>query len=163
MNRAKAGILVLLLLGAGCGYQQGSLFPRNIQTVAVPAFQNNTFERGLEVALSKAVIARIEGHSPYKVVPRSRADAVLEGEITEATYRTAVRDFKTDLPREQALHVTVDFVLKDLRTGQILCERRNYQQQTMYYPPLGEGQFVAAQRVAERLALGIVQELEADW
>jgi hypothetical protein len=33
----------------------------------------------------------------------------------------------------------------------------------MYYQNLGEGEFVGTQQAVERLALTIVQELQADW
>ena len=33
----------------------------------------------------------------------------------------------------------------------------------MYYPTLGEGAFVGKQSGVERLAVGIVQELQAEW
>jgi hypothetical protein len=59
--------------------------------------------------------------------------------------------------------VTVNFVWKDLRTGRILVERRNFEQTATYYPTLGEGRFVGTQLAVEKLSLGIVQELQSDW
>ena len=57
----------------------------------------------------------------------------------------------------------INFTWKDQRTGKILVDRRRFEQTTTYYPTLGEGQFVGSQENVERLALAIVQELEADW
>jgi hypothetical protein len=59
--------------------------------------------------------------------------------------------------------VTVDVTGKDLKTGRILVERRNFEQTTTYYPTLGEGQFVGNQQSVEKLAMAIVQELQANW
>ncbi|MCS7032800.1 MAG: hypothetical protein NZ561_02265, partial [Phycisphaerae bacterium] len=67
------------------------------------------------------------------------------------------------IPQEQLYKITVNFVWKDLRTGKILVERRNFEQTATFYPTLGEGRFVGSQQAAEQLARGIVQELQADW
>src|SRR5881275_2263248 len=80
------------LIACGCGYSQGgasdkgykwsSLYRSNVRTVAVPIFTSKDFARGVEFSLTKAVVNQIEANTPYKVVPRERADTILEGEIT---------------------------------------------------------------------------------
>jgi hypothetical protein len=50
-----------------------------------------------------------------------------------------------------------------LRSGKILVRRESFEQTAPLYPTLGEDQFVAEQQNIERLALAIVQELQADW
>ncbi len=72
-------------------------------------------------------------------------------------------DSATAIPQEQLYVLTVDFIWKDLRTGRILTERKNFRQTTTFYPTLGEGEFVGSQQSAEKLALGIVQEMQATW
>ena len=167
-------ILALLLLAGGCGYNQTgdepqgsyqwrSLYREDVKTVAVPIFANKDYTRGVEFALTKAVVNQLEAHSPYKVVPRERADTVLEGEITSVRRNSVSRDPDTAVPQEQLFVLTIDFVWKDLHSGRILVERRNFEQTTTYYPTLGEGEFIGSQQAVEKLALGIVQELQADW
>lgn len=162
-----------LVLG-GCGYshngeepsgsyQWHSLYREDVRTVAVPIFQNKDYTRGVEFALTKAIVNQLEAHSGYKVVPRERADTVLEGEITSVKRSTVSRDERSALPQEQLFIVSVDFVWKDLRNGRILVERRNFEQTATYYPTLGEDQFVGNQQAVEKLALAIVQEMQADW
>src|SRR5437588_9023195 len=73
------------------GYQWHSLYREDVQTVAVPIFSNRDFRRGVEFSLSKAVVNQLEAHSPYKVVPRERADTVLEGEIAKVEVATLSR------------------------------------------------------------------------
>jgi hypothetical protein len=163
----------------GCGYQhngsfdgsstgQGaykwaSLYREDISTVSVPIFANKDFRRGIEFGLSSAVIKQMEAHSPYRVAPRDRADTILEGEIVTAGLSTLSSDTRTAIPQEQLYVLTVNFRWKDLRTGRILLERRNYQQTAPFYGPLGEGEFTGSQSAIERLALAIVQEMQADW
>jgi hypothetical protein len=167
--------LILLLLASGCGYssvgdesknnwyQWRSLYREDVKTVAVPIFKNKDYRRGLEFTLSKAVINQIEMRTPYKVVDRQKADTILEGEITEVKLHTLSEDTRSALPQEQLYDVKVNFTWKDQRTGVILCDRKNFEQTTSFYPTLGEGEFVGSQTNLERLAIGIVQEMQADW
>ena len=171
-------LLAALLSVAGCGYSNGggdsggvggdgyqwrSVYRDDIRTVAVPIFKSNVFQRGVEFSLSKALVAQIEANTPYKVVPRERADTILEGEIVDVRVDTLSADRLSAIPQEQLLDIVVDFTWKDLRTGKILVERRGVEQTATYYPTLGEGRTTGTQAASERLALAIVQELQADW
>jgi hypothetical protein len=169
-------LLPFSMFTSGCGYNQSgnepkqksdykwrSLYRQDIHTVAVPIFTNKDFRRGLEFRLSKAVVNQLEVQTPYKVVSRENADTILEGEITEIRVNTISNDYDLAIPQEQLMTVVINFVWKDLRSGQILVERRDFEQTAPYYPTLGEGEFVGTQQSAEQLAIGIVQELQADW
>jgi hypothetical protein len=165
------------LLLAGCGYQQSgsldttgnsnykwaSLYREDISTVAVPIFTNKDFRRGVEFTLTSAIIKQMEAHSPYRVAARDHADTILEGEIESVDLGTLSRDVRTNIPQEQLYTMTINFRWKDLRSGRILLERRNYQQTAPFYGTVGEGEFVGRQSAIERLALAIVQEMQADW
>jgi hypothetical protein len=173
-------LLILLSFAfvvAGCGYQHNgsfdetgrssykwaSLYREDISTVAVPIFANKDFRRGIEFGLSIAVVKQLEAHSPYRVASRERADTILEGEIVSAGLSTLSRDTRTAIPQEQLFTMTVNFRWKDLRSGRILLERRNFQQTAPFYGEQGEGEFTGRQSAIERLALAIVQEMQADW
>jgi hypothetical protein len=129
----------------------------------VPVFTTKDFRRGIEFRLTEAVIKQLEAHAPYKVVPKERADTILEGQVTSVRVGTLSKDFQTNLPREQELVVTIDLTWKDLRSGKILMQRRGLQQDGTFYPSLGEGEWTGAQQAIERFALAIVQEMQADW
>lgn len=182
MNRLLrvARIVTLLAAGvglAGCGYNQSgseknrleggynwnSLFREDVQTVAVPIFTNITFRRGYEFRLTEAVVKHMEAHAPYKAVPRERADTILEGQITDVRVLTVARDYNTNLPREQLMTVTLDLLWKDLRSGQVLMQRQGLSHQAVYYPPLGESDFIGSQEAIESLARVIVEQMQADW
>jgi hypothetical protein len=173
-------VLIAALVGAaaGCGYHNGdsgggkdsgsgyhwsSVYRQDIRTIAVPIFKSTVYERGVEFSLSKALVQQIEANTPYKVVPRERADTILEGEVVSVKVDTLSNDRLSALPQEQLLDITVDFTWKDLRTGKILVARRGVEQAATFYPTLGEGRVTGAQAASERLALSIVQELQADW
>jgi hypothetical protein len=169
-------IVILALVLGGCGYSQNgsapqayswyqwsSLYRQDVRTVAVPIFKNKTFERGVEFNLSKALVNALEANTPYKVAPRGRADTILEGEVMDVRLRTVSNDSRSAIPQEQLYVVSVNFTWKDMRTGRILCQRENFQQTASFYPTPGEGVYVGEQSNVERLALGIVQELQSDW
>ena len=145
------------------GYQWHSLYREDVQTVAVPVFVNRTFRRGLEAQLTTSVIQQLEEHSPYKVVPADRADTILEGVITDANTTTLSTDNYTGLPQEQSYNITVSFTWKNLRTGQVYTQRRNFDQHTSFFPTLGEAASIGSKDAVQRLATGIIQEMQADW
>ena len=145
------------------GYRWHSLYRDDVQTVAVPIFTTRIFDRGLEFRLSKSIINNLEAHSPYKVVSRERADTVLEGEIVLSEVDNLSRNYFTNVPQEQLRVITVNFRWKDLRTGRLLVDRKNFQQTASWYPTAGENQWTGDQLAVERLALGIIQEMQADW
>lgn len=168
-------VLSVALVSCGCGYhisgspetepgfQWHTLYRDDVKTVAVPIFANRTYYQGVEFRLTKAIVTQLESQSPYKVVPRERADTILEGEITRVNLRTVSRDFASAVPQEQLYLIMLSFRWRDLRTGKILVERRDFEQTAPYYPTLGEDVFVGEQLNIERLALAVVQELQADW
>ena len=148
---------------APAGYQWKTLYRGDVRTVAVPIFTNKTFYRGIEFNLTKAVAGQLEAQSPYRLAPREAADTVLEGEITQVRLRTLSEAPGAVVPQEQLMTVRVSFIWRDLRSGKILVERKNFDQAAPYYPTLGEGQFTGQQQNVERLGLAIVQELQATW
>ncbi len=171
MNAPRLILLPALLLGLiGCHYNQGEsgykwsgLHREDISSVAVPIFTNKTYDQGVEFKLTQALIQRIESATPYKVRARKDADTILEGEIVSVNSDPVGNDRYTANPQEQLYVITVNFVWKNLRTGEILRQRKAFEQTAPYYPTLGEGVFAGKQKAVEDLAVGIVQELEADW
>ena len=164
--------LLITLLLLGCGYQSGnsgsgyhwdSLYRPGVKSVAIPIFANTEFTRGVEFGLTKSVINQLEATTPYKVRPREKADTILEGEIVRVTTNTISQDNLSSIPQEQIVAIVVNFVWKDLRSGKILVERRGFTAAASYYATLGEERFVSRQEATEKLAVAIVQELQADW
>ena len=177
MNPRYLILCAMLLIIGGCGYshpgdssrptsgayQWHSLYREDIQTVAVPIFTNREYTRGVEFGLTKAVINEIEAHSPYKVVAKEKADTILEGEITGVRVSTLSREVEQAVPQEQMVIMTVNFRWRDLRSGEILLERHDFEQTATYYPTLGEGQFEGNQDAIEKLGFAIAREMRADW
>jgi len=80
----------MLVLGAavflsGCGYHvvgRASTLPPNWETIAVPAFKNDTTRYRIEQRMTEAVIREFIQRTKYHVVQdEAGADAVLHGEV----------------------------------------------------------------------------------
>lgn len=98
------------------GYKLGSRARPDIKTVRVPIFRNTTYFRDVEYDLTQAVIKRIEGTTPYKVV-NEKADAQLLGVVKLGTSHVAIQNELNEArSRDFTLFIEVSFV--DCRTGQ---------------------------------------------
>jgi hypothetical protein len=148
---------------AGCGYQNERPFRQDVKTVAVEIFDSKEFRRGLELQLAEALAKRIEAETPYKLAKRETADSLLTGEVKEVRQATLGRSFQNTLPRETAATMTVAFQWKDLRNGEMLVQRDAFTQTVDYVPPLNETFYHASQRICDRMAERIVEEMEAPW
>ncbi len=149
--------------GSNGGYHWGGLYREDISTVAVPIFTSKDYHRGVEFEVSQALVSKIEEFTPYKVTSRDKADTIIEGEIISIQPLTLTLDPDTNTPQEQEYSIMVNFTWKDLRTGKILVSEKNFEQTSTYFGILGEDQNVASQSAAEKLALGIVHEMQSAW
>ena len=73
------------LLVQGCGYKVGSLSngaPANVKTIAVPTFQNKTYEPGLELSFTERLRGEVaRGSGVALALDSKNADAVFNGEV----------------------------------------------------------------------------------
>ena len=155
-------LAALLPLGS-CGYSSKPTYMKSVRTVAVPIWGNKTFRRDWEFRLTEAIDKNIEMRTPYKIAPLADADTVLEGTISSISETVLTRRFGINLPRENQLTVVVSFTWKDQRSGRILVERASFNRGSTEIPQIGERVADAEQLAIERLAAGIVDQLQTDW
>ena len=112
-SAVRAGLAVLLLLAAGCGYTASpALLPPHLKTVAIPVFENDTGEYLLEQQVTDAVVQRFVTDNHLRVVDEKSADCVVQGKITE--YRNAVFGISNaDLAQEYRVTIGAAVVFKD--------------------------------------------------
>lgn len=180
MTRRCAGILTVALtlitatiacfLG-GCandptaGYVAGGIYPDDVTTVAVPIFENDTYQRNVEFELTDAVIKEIEARTPYKVVDRAHADTILIGRVRKVELDQLSKSRRTGLSEEEILRVTIDFQWQNQQTGRTLVERRDFTGQALFVPsqPSGEPIELGTFATVQNLARDIVNEMQAPW
>lgn len=118
------------------GYTTRPNYDPCIKTVYVPIFENQTFRRGLEFDLTRAVIREIEAKTPFKVTSdRSKADTELTGAIVGFNKNILNRN-QLNEQRETETVLTVSIVWKDLRTGEILSQPKAPQPSGPAFAPL---------------------------
>lgn len=115
---------ILCLILAGCGYTlvgQGNL-PDHINTIAIPTFDNETLEDGVEEIITQAVIEEFVQGGKVRLVSEENADAVLWG--TVRSYKSddvASYDENNDVASYK-LKLSVDIEIKDIVNDQIIWQ-----------------------------------------
>jgi len=164
-RRTPCSVLALVGLGltaivlTGCGYSTSSLIRDDIRTVHVPVFDNQTWRRGLEVDLTRAIVEELKLHTHLRIAPKDEADSTLEGELVEFTQSVVTKsvDDQVLLKRAQA---TVRYKWKDNLTKRDIVPSRSVM----------ETETVALARadpvetwLFRKLAQRIVESLEQQW
>jgi hypothetical protein len=163
------GLLVLLLPGCATdptqGYSTDSTFPTDVRTVAVPLLANETYSREIHYELTDALVKEIQARTPYRVVSSANADTILLGRVREVELDQLSKSRSTGLSEEAILSVTIDFQWKDLRTDQLLVERREFSSHALFVPsrPTGEPLELGQFAVVQQLAQDVVAEMRSRW
>ena len=120
--------LMLLLLGSGCGYRlagKATAIPANIDSVAIPIFNNQTTKYRLEQRLTSAVVDEFVARTRYRIVPdASQAKALLTGEVTEFTSTPVI--FAGGAGATFLVTVRMRVAMKDTTTHKLLFENNNF-------------------------------------
>lgn len=120
--------LVPLLFGSGCaGYHLGPVKPtfmKEVRTLSVPAFKNNTLMPRTEVLVADTLIKQLQQDGTYEIVPNDRADAIIEGSVTNIQ-RTPSRSLRGNVlaTSEYTLTVTLEVRVTKRDTGALITRR----------------------------------------
>ncbi|MBN1437716.1 MAG: LptE family protein [Sedimentisphaerales bacterium] len=170
MLKKTIGLFIAFIIIAwlpGCaqlGYTTDTLHYDNIETVFIEMFDNNTFRRGVEYDLTRAVATQLELHTPYKVVSnRNTADTILSGNILGIAERVLTEQRDLDRPLENQVTILVEVTWKDFRNGQLLLDHRQISTSGEYVSLLAAGRDSATQEAANEMAVYIVEAMERPW
>lgn len=147
------------------GYAFQSTFPEGVKTVAVPVFENETFDTGVEAALTEAVIKELQRSSGLRVVQGGGADTTLRAIVTGSEMRRLSTQSETGLVQELGVTLTVDFDWRDNRSGKVLVSRRGFAAADTFVParPSNERLETGRNGAVQRLAGDLVAELRSNW
>lgn len=168
--RLLLSMFLAFALAGGCasdpseGYSFSSTYPRGIQTISIPVFDNYTFSPGLEVQVTEALIKEVQRSSGIRV-STGPADSLMTGVVTATQLRPLTVQPGTGLVQEVAVQITVDFDWKDNRTGKTIVSRRSFSASDTFVPakPTGERLEVGQHAAVQRLARDIVAEMRTSW
>jgi len=157
----------------GCaGYKIGtrSLYRTDIRTIHVPIIKSESFRPELGVMLTESVQKEIERRTSFKLANFETADSRMTCTLTADTKRV-VSETNLDEPRLVQSIMTVEVAWID-RRGMPLIETRflppgettfYFSENVDFVPEAGQSISTANQRVVERLANHIVDQMEARW
>ena len=163
---------VLLGLGSnGCspdpadGWAMSWTHPERFKSVSIPMFTNQTYYRGLERELARALVTEVESSTPYKVTGAGTADTLLRGSIISAELVPLSQSPITGLSSEMLFKVTLDFEWIDLATGEAVVSRSGFTASALFTPsrPAMETIDLARFGVVQQLATDLVDVLREDW
>jgi hypothetical protein len=133
-------LTVLLLAAAvvqsGCGYRvagRADLLPKNIRTIAIPAFGNVTTRYKLSARLPAALTREFISRTRYQVVADpNEADAILNGVVVLYSAYPTIFDPATGRASGVQLSVIMQITLTDRTTGAALFSRPNFEVRERY-------------------------------
>jgi PBP1b-binding outer membrane lipoprotein LpoB len=128
MNRsAVAATLGLALLCGGCGYRvagRGDALPKNIKTIAIPAFGNATTLYHLADRLPADITREFISRTRYRVVADPvAADAVLKGSVVKSYSSATTLDPVSNRASSALISVSISLTLTDRATGKVIYSR----------------------------------------
>jgi outer membrane lipopolysaccharide assembly protein LptE/RlpB len=128
--------ILLSTLATGCGYHvagHSSVLPKNLRTIAVPAFENKTTSYRIEQRLTAATVHEFIAKTPYRIVSDANGDAVLRGkvlslEVLPLLFENSAPNVPANVTRATTMLVTMkcEITLEDRESGKILYHTDNF-------------------------------------
>jgi hypothetical protein len=168
VKKAFAPLLLGFLLAGCAGYQLGPAKPaylRNVHTIAVPTFANNTLVPRVEVMVTSTVIKQFQQDGTFRIVNPDAADATLKGEII-GVGRNPARSLRGNVlsTTEFNLGITVKYTLIG-RNGAPLARPAVADGSTSFFVgnDVNTDERQAMPLAAEELARHLVSQLSEGW
>jgi len=130
MKVGLAGLVLIAVLSSGCGYHTAghvTTIPTNVQTIAIPAFVNQTQTYKIEQTLTAAVVREMVTRTHYHIVNSSTdpADATLSGTVLSTSTAPLTYDSQTGRAASVLVTVSMKVALTD-KQGKMLYQNPSY-------------------------------------
>jgi outer membrane lipopolysaccharide assembly protein LptE/RlpB len=159
--RLLAGLLALAL--AGCGYHVAgstNVLPKEIHTIAVPAWVNATTQYKLGGYMAEAVTREMIARTHYTIIADpSKADATLYGTIANMFSNATTYDVVTG--RSTGAQIIVQIQVRLLgKDGKVLFTRPNLEFRDRYEISVNPGQYLdESQGTLQRLSRDVARTI----
>ncbi|MCU1305312.1 MAG: hypothetical protein JWN45_7 [Acidobacteriaceae bacterium] len=160
-------VILLAALATGCGYStagKATRLPSTVQTVAIPAFINQTQTYRIEQVMTADVVREFTARTKYHVVNEagSDADVILHGTIVSTQAAPLTYDSQTGRASSALITVNLKVSLVD-KTGKVLFDNPNYVYREQYQVSREVSSFFEEQSPAvNRLSRDLARTLVAD-
>ena len=152
-------VAFVFVLVSGCGYTQKSLFSHKINTIYISVFENNTFVRGIEFDIAKALKDEIMSRTSLRIVQKDSADIILTGEIGGSA-QAALSQSRDNIV-ESSVSISASVTLLDTRTGRSMGGGAGGG--ASFIVDRGENVQSATEEAIANLARVLVDNLEEEW
>lgn len=167
MKKAPLLLLLAWILDGCTGYTLGPATPgylKNIHTIAVPTFGNNTLIPRIEVLVTNTVIKQFQQDGTFRIVSADAADATLKAEIV-GVGRAPARSVRGNVlaTTEFNLVLTVKYSLI-ARGGQVLSPGAVSGSTNFFVgTDINTDERQALPLAAEEMARHLVSQLSEGW
>lgn len=161
-------LIPVCALVASCGYHTGGhavTLPENVQTIAIPAFANQTQTFKIEQMLTAAVVREMITRTHYHIVnePSETADATLKGTVLSTSSTPLTYDSTTGRASSVLVMVSMSVSLTQ-RDGKTLYQNPAYFFREQYQvssenPSFFEEDTPAMQRLSREFARTLVSNI----
>lgn len=164
---SAAIILIAILATAGCGYSTAgkkTRLPNNVQTIAIPAFINQTQTYRIEQTMTGAVVREFISRTKFHILNEasSEADATLHGTIVSTQIAPLTYDSQTGRASSGLVTVNLRISLVD-KKGKVLFDNPNYIYREQYQVTQQVSSFFQEESPAvERLSRDLARTLVTD-
>jgi outer membrane lipopolysaccharide assembly protein LptE/RlpB len=161
-NLRIAGLAAVAMLAAGCGYHvagKGDLLPKNLKTIAIPAFINGTTRYRLADKIPAALTREFIMRTKYQIITdQSQADAVLSGSVNRFDAFPVVFNQATGRATTVEVHMTLQITLRERASGKVLFQRPNVEFRDRYEISVDPNQyFEESEPATDRLCRDVAQ------
>ncbi|HUQ49106.1 MAG TPA: LptE family protein [Terriglobales bacterium] len=161
-------VIALLAMAFGsCGYKTAGRavrIPSTVQTIAIPAFLNQTQTYRIEQTMTSAVVREFISRTKYRVLNdvSPEADATLHGSIVSTQLSPLTYDSQTGRASSALVTVNMKVSLTD-RKGVVIFENPNYVFREQYQISREISSFFEEESPAiDRLSRDLARTLVAD-
>ena len=139
---------------------------KDVKTIYVPVVKNESYEPGLPVMVTNAILRRIDNDGTYASSRSKQADAILEVKVVNFS-RTPMRQSRADVQVTDQYEATLEIsaTLTNLRSGKRIFTDRRVEGKTRYFVQ-GNAQEVERQALpsaADDLAYNLVKVISEGW
>ena len=125
-----------LLLLTSCGYHvagKADLVPKDVHTIAIPAFANITTRYHLTDHLPEAITREFIARTHYQIVTDpNQADAVLRGVVINYVAYPTLFDQQTGRASGLQVSVTMQVTLTERASGKVIFNRPGFEAKQRY-------------------------------